>query len=34
MRALLHPSPFIRALFVVGPDGSLTHDTNHPNTRR
>jgi signal transduction histidine kinase len=32
MRALLHPSPFIRALFVVGPDGFLTHDTNHPNT--
>ena len=26
--------PFVRALFVVGADGSITHDTNHPSTAR
>ena len=34
MRTLVQSSPFIRALFVVGPDGSLTYGTNHPNTPR
>jgi signal transduction histidine kinase len=32
MQTLVRSSPFIRALFVVGPDGLLTQDTNHPNT--
>jgi signal transduction histidine kinase len=34
MRALLRASPFIRALFVIGPDGFITQDTDHPLTPR
>ena len=32
MQVLVQSSPFIRALFVLGADGSLTHDTNYPRT--
>jgi signal transduction histidine kinase len=34
MRAHLETSPFIRALFVIGPDGFITQDTDHPSTPR
>ena len=34
MRALLQSLPFIRALFVIGPDGFITQDTDHPATPR
>ena len=34
MRALLQTSPFIRALFVIGPDGFITQDSDHPFTPR
>ena len=34
MRGLLQASPFIRALFVIGPDGFITQDTDHPSTPR
>ena len=33
-RALLSASPFVRALFVIGPDGFITQDTDHPHTPR
>ena len=34
MRALVQSSPFIRGLYVTGPDGFLTHATGHPNSPR
>ena len=34
MRALVQSSPFIRGLYVTGPDGFLTHATRHPNSPR
>lgn len=34
MRVLLQSSPFIRALFAIGPDGFITQDTDHPHTPR
>jgi two-component system, NtrC family, sensor kinase len=34
MRGLLQASPFLRALFVIGPDGFITQDTDYPLTPR
>lgn len=34
MRAHLRSAPFIRALYVVGPDGFISHDTDYPFTPR
>jgi Signal transduction histidine kinase len=32
MRARLPAMPYVRALFVIGPDGSIAHDTDYPGT--
>ena len=34
LREKLRLVPNVRALFVIGPDGYITHDTDHPNTPR
>ena len=34
MRARLAELPYVRALFVIGPDGFITHDTDYPETPR
>jgi signal transduction histidine kinase len=32
MRAMLPAMPYVRALFVIGPDGFIQHDTDYPGT--
>jgi signal transduction histidine kinase len=34
LRERLKDIPFVRALFVIGPDGFITHDTDYPSTPR
>ncbi len=32
LRARLQDLPYVRAIFVIGPDGTITHDTDYPDT--